>query len=192
MGGPTHGAERELPERKFGWWDMFVHPDEDTRADGGWDNDERSVLAGFLSDRRLTLELKCAGLSAEQMARPSVPPSDLTLLGLVRHLAQVEHQWFRRIIAGEEVPQLYVGRDGEDLAFEVVADDQMVAEAWERWRAEAAYAEELVRRTEDLGELGRGEPVPLREVLVHVIREYSQHLGHADLIRERIDGRVGQ
>lgn len=127
------------------------------------------------------------------MARPSVPPSNLTLLGLVRHLAQVEHHWFRRITAGEEVPQLlYVGPDGDDLAFDVVADDQMVAEAWDRWRSEAAYAQELVRRTEDLGQLGRVEPLPLREVLVHVIREYSQHLGHADLIRERIDGRVGQ
>jgi uncharacterized damage-inducible protein DinB len=172
--------------------DMFVHPDEDPRADGGWDNNERSILLGFLSDRRLTLEMKCAGLNAEQMARESVPPSDLTLLGLVRHLAQVEHHWFRRAIGGEDVRALYVGPNGEDLAFRVSAAEEMVAEAWETWRREVAYAEELVRGTEHLGELGRGEPVPLRQVLVHVIREYSQHLGHADLIRERIDGRVGQ
>lgn len=192
MGGPTPGADQELPERQFGWWDMFVHPDEDPRTDGGWENNERSVLAGFLSDRRLTLEMKCAGLDAEQMGRQSVPPSDLSLLGLVRHLASVEHHWLRRAIAGEEAAPLYLGRNGEDLAFQVAADEEMVAEAWETWRAEVAYADEVVRRTEDLGELGRGEPVPLREVLVHVIREYSQHLGHADLIRERIDGRVGQ
>ncbi len=74
----------------------------------------------------------------------------------------------------------------------MLADDEMVAEAWKTWRGEVAYAEELVRRTEDLGKLGRAEPVPLRQVLVHVIREYAQHLGHADFIRERIDGRVGQ
>jgi uncharacterized damage-inducible protein DinB len=186
------GEPRDLPERKFGWWDMFVHPDEDPRADGGWNNDERSVLSGFLADRRLTLELKCAGLDAKQMARPSVPPSNLTLLGLVRHLAQVEHHWFRRVFAGEDVPWLYVGPKGEDLAFRVSADDEMVAEAWETWRSEVAHAEELVRHIQDLGELGRREPVPLRQVLVHLIREYAQHLGHADLIRERIDGRVGQ
>ena len=70
---------------------MFVHEDDDPRSDGGWDNDERSVLLGFLADRRLTLELKCAGLDAAQMARPSVPPSDMSLLGLVRHLTSVEN-----------------------------------------------------------------------------------------------------
>lgn len=192
MDESTAGEEREPPERRFGWWDMFVHPDEDPRADGGWDNDERSVLSGSLSDRRLTLELKCAGLTAEQMAHPSVPPSDLTLLGLVRHLAQVEHHWFRRVVAGEDVPQLYLGPNGEDVAFRVSADEVMVAEAWKTWRGEVAYAQELVRRAEHLGEVGRGEPVPLRQVLVHLVREYAQHLGHADLIRERIDGRVGQ
>lgn len=185
-------ANDHPPERRFGWWDMFVPPEDDPRADGGWDNDERSVLCGFLADRRLTLQMKCAGLDAEQMARQSVPPSDLSLLGLVRHLASVEHHWFRRVIGGEDVPALYVAPDGRDLAFEVVASDDAVSEAWATWRREAAYAEELLRRHEDVGALGQGEPVPLREVLVHVIREYSQHLGHADLIRERIDGRVGQ
>lgn len=182
----------KLPEREFGWLDMFVHDDDDPRADGGWDNTERAVLTGFLSDRRLTLPLKCVGLDAEQMARPSVPPSDLSLLGLVRHLAGVEHYWFRQVTAGEPVDRLYVGEAGQDLAFVVGSDPETVEEAWATWRSEVAYAERLVEDTLDLGQLGRGKPVPLREVLAHLIREYAQHLGHADLLRERIDGRIGQ
>lgn len=183
---------KELPERKFAWWDMFVHENDDPRADGGWDNTERAVLTGFLSDRRLTLELKCSGLSPEQMARQSVPPSDLSLLGLVRHLAGVEQYWFRQVIAGEEVSRLYVGDDGEDFAFNVDPESRIVEEAWATWRSEVAYAEGLIERTPDLGQLGQGKPVPVREVLVHLIREYAQHMGHADLLRERIDGRIGQ
>jgi Protein of unknown function (DUF664) len=183
---------KELPERKFAWWDMFIHENDDPRADGVWDNTERAVLTGFLSDRRLTLELKCSGLSVEQMARQSVPPSDLSLLGLVRHLAGVEQYWFRSVIAGEEVIRLYVGDEGEDVSFKVDPDPRIVQEAWETWRSEVAYAEGLIERTPDLGQLGRGKAVPVREVLVHLIREYAQHMGHADLLRERIDGRVGQ
>lgn len=184
--------DQQLPERAFGWWDMFVHEDDDPRTDGGWANDERSILTGFLSDRRLTLELKCAGLTAEQLARRSVPPSDLSLLGLVRHLAGVEQYWFRQVVAGEDVARLYIGVAGEDLAFQVAPTDTMVDEAWAVWRAEVRHTDAVVASTPDLGQLGRGRPVPLREVLVHVIREYAQHLGHADLLRERIDGRVGQ
>ena len=151
----------ELPERRFGWSDMFVHDDDDPRADGGWDNSERSVLTGFLSDRRLTLELKCAGLNAEQMACRSVPPSDLSLLGLVRHLAGVEQYWFRQVMAGEVIGRLYVGADGEDLAFAVEPDPGMVDEAWATWRAEVKFAEGLVEATADLAQHGKGEAVPL-------------------------------
>lgn len=189
---PQDDATADWPVRRFGWWDMFVHGDEDPRADGGWENNERAVLAGFLSDRRLTLEMKCSGLDARQMARQSVPPSDLTLLGLVRHLADVERYWFRHVIGGEDVTLPYQSTEGQDLTFVVAPDPAMVEEAWETWRAEVAFAEDLVERTPDLGQLGKGEPVPVREVLVHLIREYAQHMGHADLLRERIDGRVGQ
>ena len=171
---------------------MFVHDDDDPRVDGGWDNSERAVLTGSLSDRRLTLELKCSGLNAEQMARRSVPPSDMSLLGLVRHLASVEQYWFRQVIAGEDLSRLYIGVDGEDLTFDVEPDPVIVEEAWTTWKSEVAYAEELIENTPDLGQLGRGKAVPLREVLVHLIREYAQHMGHADLLRERVDGRVGQ
>ena len=187
-----NGSHEELPERSFGWSDMFVRERDDPRVDGGWANTERAVLLGSLSDRRLTLVMKCADLDAEQMARRSVPPSDLSLLGLVRHLAMVEQHWFRHVVAGERVTRRYVGGDGEDLAFDVDTDPAVIDEAWDAWRSEVAHADALVEATDDLGQLGRGAPVPLREVLVHVNREYAQHLGHADLLRERIDGRVGQ
>lgn len=150
------------------------------------------MLLGFLSDRRLTLEMKCAGLDADQMAQRSVPPSDLSLLGLVRHLAGVEHFWFRHVIAGETGDRLYVDGTGTSTDFEVAPDPAMVDEAWRTWRGETAHADSLMARIDDLGQIGAGEPTPVREVLVHLIREYAQHMGHADLLRERIDGRVGQ
>jgi uncharacterized damage-inducible protein DinB len=184
--------EHNLPERNWGWRDMFVHEDDDPRADGNWENTERGVLLGFLSDRRLTLEMKCMGLNADQLASRAVPPSDLSLLGLVRHLTEVERYWFRHVLAGEELTRLYQGEDGDDLAFEVKSEPAMVDRAWAAWRTEVAYGNRLVSGEADLGSLGAGKPVPYREVLVHMIREYAQHMGQADLLRERIDGRIGQ
>jgi len=185
-------ANEHLPERRFGWSDMFVAAADDPRTDGDWANDERSVLLGSLTDRRLTLDLKCAGLSVEQMARASVPPSDMSLLGIVRHLASVERFWFRRAIAGEDISWPYYQVDGHDAAFDVSAEQAIVDEAWRTWHAEIENSNAVVAAIADLGQLGRGKPVPVREVLVHIVREYAQHLGHADLLRECIDGRVGQ
>ncbi|MFJ6482180.1 MULTISPECIES: DinB family protein [unclassified Streptomyces] len=175
---------------------MFVRPDEDTRTDGGFQG-ERAVLAGYLRDQRLTLELKCAGLDAEALARRSVEPSNLSLLGLVRHLAGVEQYWFRQVMAGQEIRRHY--RTEEDRTGDftgAVADPEVVADAWATWRAEVAFAEQLVAEAADLGVTGDSrhgdEPMELREVLVHMIEEYARHNGHADFLRERIDGRVGQ
>ncbi|MEV0409735.1 DinB family protein [Streptomyces sp. NPDC050448] len=173
---------------------MFVHPDEDTRTDGGFQG-ERAILAGYLRDQRLTLELKCAGLDAEAMARRSVEPSNLSLLGLVRHLAGVEQYWFRHVMAGEDVRRHYRSAEDPTADFtEAVADPVVVADAWATWRAEVAFADQLVADAADLGVTGDsdGQPMELREVLVHMIEEYARHNGHADLLRERIDGRVGQ
>ncbi|WP_286259753.1 DinB family protein [Streptomyces graminofaciens] len=173
---------------------MFVHPDEDPRSDGGFEG-ERATLVGYLRDHRLTLELKCAGLDAEALARRSVPPSDMSLLGLVRHLARVEHYWFRSVMAGQDVPRLYRTEDGVDVEFDgAVADPEVVAEAWETWRGEVAFAERFVADTPDLATEGAhdDEPIAFREVLVHMIEEYARHMGHADFLRERIDGRIGQ
>ena len=109
---PPSTKESDPPERSFAWWDMFVHPDADPRSDGPGENSERAVLIDYLNDQRLTLQLKCADLDAEQLARRSVPPSDLSLLGLVRHLAGVEQAWTQIRMAGERVPRLYRDESG--------------------------------------------------------------------------------
>ena len=181
--------DEHLPTREFGWEDLWASPEDDPRQDGGFE-DERALLVGYLRNYRLTLELKCSGLDAEQLARRSVPPSNLSLLGLVRHLATVEQAWFRVAMAGEDVPRLY--RDGGEQEFDgAVGDPEVVEEAWARWREEIAFADDYLGRTDDLGTVGpRGDV--LREVLLHLVEEYARHCGHADLLRERIDGRVGQ
>jgi uncharacterized damage-inducible protein DinB len=173
---------------------MFVKPEDDPRSEGGFD-DEMSVLVNYLRDQRLTLELKCAGLDAEQMARRSVPPSTMSLLGLVRHLAEVERGWFRRTMAGEDAPRIWRNEAGPDADFDgAVGDPVVVEEAWAVWREEVAYAERFVADAPDLEVQARHghEKLSLRELLVHMIEEYARHNGHADLLRELIDGRVGQ
>lgn len=188
------------PDRHFGWWDMFVHPEDDPREDGGEFEGERATLVRYLRDQRLTLELKCSGLDAAAMARRSVEPSNLSLLGLVRHLTDAERHWFRRVMADQEASRLYRSDTDHDGAFNgAVPDPEVVAWAWENWRAEIAFAERLVAQAPDLDVTGsydhgtddRGS-ISLREVLVHMIEEYARHNGHADFLRERIDGRVGQ
>ncbi|MHC3469976.1 DinB family protein [Streptomyces sp. 7R007] len=189
----TTRSQTEI-ERTFGWWDMFVPPEEDPRSDGGQVG-ERDTLVGSLADHRLTLRLKCTGLDAEAMARRSVPPSDLSLLGLVRHLARVEHFWFRRVMAGQDSPPPYRTAERPYLDFEgAVPDPEVVAEAWRTWRDEVAFAERFVAEAPGLDITGEHEdcPIELRQVLVHMIGEYARHNGHADFLRERIDGRVGQ
>ncbi len=190
-----------LPERTFGWSNMFAATREsDPREQGDPPVGERDTLVRFLRDCRLTLELKCEGLDGAAMAARSVPPSDLSLLGLVRHLAAVEHFWFRRVLAHRDTPRLYRSADGRNEAFDrAVADPALVAEAWDTWRGEVAFAEQFVAVQEDLGVsasfdngLGEQDSISVREVLVHMIEEYARHLGHADFLRERIDGRVGQ
>ncbi|MEU6755792.1 DinB family protein [Streptomyces sp. NPDC046685] len=173
---------------------MFVHPDDDPRTDGGFQG-EHAVLVGYLRDQRLTLELKCAGLDAKALARRSVEPSNLSLLGLVRHLAGVEQYWFRQVMAGQDVPRHYRSEEDPTADFTgAVADPAVVADAWTTWRAEVAFAEQLVEQALSLDVTGDsdGEPIELREVLVHMIEEYARHNGHADFLRERIDGRLGQ
>lgn len=175
--------------------DLWVEPEDDPRTGHPPPVGERATLVDYLRHYRLTLELKCAGLDAEQLARRSVPPSTLSLLGLVRHLARVEHFWFRRVMEHQDIPRLYWAPDNRDLDFDgAVADPQVVAEAWASWRREVAHAEALVAQAESLEVAGAHPdgPIALREVLVHLIEEYARHLGHADLLRECVDGRTGQ
>lgn len=176
--------------------DVFLDPADDPRANGPIDGDERAVLVEYLRSYRLTLEIKCSGLDAEELARRSVEPSTMSLLGLVRHLTDVERAWFRRVMAGEDAPPFYWSKDESDGDWDgAVADPELVDEAWRRWREEVAFAERFVAEAPDLGMTGthhRHGAISLREVLVHMIEEYARHMGHADLLRERIDGRIGQ
>jgi len=189
----TPDPSGDSPTQRFAWSNMFVHPDEDPRSDGNFD-DERVMLVEYLRDQRLTLELKCADLDAEALARRAVPPSTLSLLGLVRHLAEVERGCFRRTMAGLDAPKLYCSEADPDGDFDgAVGDPEVVAEAWQTWRAEVEFAERFVAEAPDLGVRGRhhGEELSLRELIVHMIEEYARHNGHADLLRERIDGSAG-
>ncbi|GAA0917191.1 DinB family protein [Virgisporangium ochraceum] len=172
--------------------DMFVDLTEDPRADPPGSGDERATLLGFLAWQRRTLELKCAGLTPERLARRSLEPSMMSLLGLVRHLADVERGWIRRGLAKHDAPRLFPGAD-EDFTG-AVADPAVVDHAWEVWRAEAAFTDSFAREAPmdvSLPDADRG-PLSLRWVLVHLVEEYARHNGHADILRERIDGRVGQ
>jgi uncharacterized damage-inducible protein DinB len=157
---------------------------------------ERATLLEYLNHYRHALERKCEDLDAAQLATRSVAPSSLSLLGLVRHLAKVEHSWFRRVMEHQlDLPQLYRTEEDRDLDFNgAVGDPAVVADAWESWRREVAHAEQVVNAAESLDVEGAHDdgPIALREVLVHMIEEYARHLGHADLLRECIDGRTGQ
>ncbi len=183
-----------LPERKFGSGQMFVPPEDDPRSPGGFP-EERSLLEGYLRDYRLTIEMKCSGLDAADLARRSVPPSNLSLLGLVRHLAEAESFWFREVLSGAAPSPRYRRPDDRDAAFNDAAPDPAQVEAaWAAWREEVRFSERFVDRAasfEVTGTTPDGMVLNLREVLVHMIEEYARHAGHADLLRERIDGRVG-
>jgi uncharacterized damage-inducible protein DinB len=176
--------------------DMFLPTEQDPRENGTSLGDERATYVEFLRCQRLTLEVKCAGLDAEQLARRSVEPSSMSLLGLIRHMAEVERAWFRRVMDGQDAPRRYSPEGEFDHDFDgAVADPAVVEEAWAAWRDEVAFAEEYLRTHDDMGQVAtmrNGESISFREVLVHMVEEYARHNGHADLLRERIDGRVGQ
>jgi hypothetical protein len=157
--------------------------------------DERAVLHGFLDYQRDTLLLKCAGLSPEQLLARSVPPSTLCLLGLVRHLTEVEFGWLQARFAGEPDVEIYGPGDADLTVAE--ADERSVADAF------ALYAQHLARSRRiaaehELDELTAeahpetGERFLLRWIITHLIEEYARHNGHADLLREAIDGRIGE
>jgi uncharacterized damage-inducible protein DinB len=192
-------AREAVPER----WnagtgsDMWMDMAQDPRFAAGAELEgERATLVDYLRAYRLTLEMKCADLDAAQLARRSVSPSTMSLLGLVRHMADVERNWFRRVMAQADAPPLYWSEDVPDADWlGAIADPAVADDAWRVWRQEVAFAEKFVADSPDLGVKGimrDGTSIALREVLVHMIEEYARHCGHADLLRERIDGRVGQ
>ena len=187
--------------------DMFTADgkpsDDDPREHGPRLGDERATLAESLRRMRLTLELKCAGLDAEAMARRSAEPSTMSLLGLVRHLAEMERATFRVMMAGQDAPRLFTSETDRDGDFDgAVPDPQVVARGVGGMacggglrhpvRGRGAEPRHHRRRSVDNQHGSGGGPMSLREVLVGMIEEYARHMGHADLLRERIDGRLGQ
>ncbi|TDD46799.1 DinB family protein [Nonomuraea terrae] len=150
------------------------------------------MLNNWLEWHRATLAVKCAGLSDEQLRERSAPPSDMSLLGLVRHMAHVERMWFRRVLDGEDIPKLWDKDRDNDNDFKEV-DTASVPEAFDTWRREIEHARRI-SAAKPLDAVGdrNGDDCSHRWVLVHMIEEYARHNGHADLLRERIDGVTGE
>jgi hypothetical protein len=165
------------------------------RVDPDYVMDEGPMLAAFLDWQRATVFQKCEGLTAERLKEPSVPPSSLTLLGIVRHLAEVERWWFRDVFGQQhDLDEIYCTPEEREADFHGLADADPEADL-ATLRTEIDLARQVVagRATTDVGDHpGRdGAPVQLRWVYLHMIEEYARHIGHLDLLRERIDGSTG-
>jgi uncharacterized damage-inducible protein DinB len=171
----------------------WIAPGVTDRAEPGPAAPERAALEGWLDYHRKTLLAKCAGLTAGQLASASVPPSNLTLIGLVRHMAEVERSWFRTRFAGEKTGAIWDTDEQPDADFEnadpATAEQDYAAFVREVGLARAAVADRDLDDTyhNDF----RDAPMDLRWIFLHMIEEYARHNGHADLIRERIDGATG-
>jgi uncharacterized damage-inducible protein DinB len=155
--------------------------------------DERSALLGWLDHHRSTLAWKCDGLTDDELRRRSVPTSALSLLGLVRHMAEVERHWFRRVIAGETVPHVWSTEWDFQAAYDAGTATRL--EAFTAWQAEVAHARVVAAGVSSLDSAffvasWEGD-ASLRTILLHLIHDYARHNGHADLLREAIDGTVG-
>jgi len=151
------------------------------------------MLRAFLDFHRATLALKCDDLSDEDLRRRSMPPSTLTLLGLVRHMAEVERRWFRAVINGEDVPLVWSATRDFQAAYDPTGSTR--SEAFAAWEAEVEHARRIERAAESLDVTAWNsrweEEVSLRLVMHHMIHEYARHNGHADFLREGIDGTTG-
>jgi uncharacterized damage-inducible protein DinB len=160
------------------------------RPDGPTAAPERVLLQGMLDWHRATLLYKCAGLSGEQLAERSVPPSGLSLLGLIRHMTKVERTWFRTRFAGEPVGNPFGENQNADFEEQdparAAADYGRLTEEFKL--VDAAVANASLDDTFD----HRGEAMSLRMIYLHMIEEYARHIGHADLLREQIDGSTGE
>jgi uncharacterized damage-inducible protein DinB len=185
-----HGLDRSLRTMTEPEWIVPI-PE---RRDPDRVAPERTALEQWVDYHRATLITKCAGLTAEQLKRRASPPSTLSLLGLVRHMTEVERGWFRMCAGGEEVTFPYdpegVGRDFDDLEG---ADAAANIEAF--WQEVDAARAAVAGKSLDLAVPSRpGHPErtqDLRWIFLHMIEEYARHNGHADFLREAIDGRTG-
>lgn len=181
----------------------YVPPAQDIQLSPKWEGDdrpplptvggEREILTAFLDWHRATFELKCRGVAAARLSERAIPPSGLSLHGLVRHLAGVERWWFRQHFAGEDLPMLNYSDDDPDQDFDRLDGD--VEAAFALWRGERNRSRTIVAEAPSLDvtcrSLVTGKEISLRYILVNLIAEYARHNGHADLLRERIDGAIG-
>jgi uncharacterized damage-inducible protein DinB len=155
--------------------------------------DEREMLRVFLDYHRATLAMKCDGLSDEDLRKQSMPPSTLTLLGLVRHMAEVERTWFRMVLGRENIPLVWSDHGDYQAAYDATTSTR--SEAFDAWQAEVEHSRRIEREAESLDVTGYnprwGEHVSLRLIMLHMMHEYARHNGHADFLREGIDGTVG-
>lgn len=172
-------------------WTCPAPADADAAVDGPTTGDDRAILVGYLAYQRSTLLHVCAGLTAEQLAMRPVPPSTLSLAGLIRHLAKVERVWLRHRVARHDVPPLH-GGPGDPTDFDAAAPSSAEADVrglLEEWSlADAAVAGVPFAHEIDV----HGETLSLRMVYVHLIGEYARHNGHADLLRQALDGVTGR
>ncbi|MDR7309512.1 putative damage-inducible protein DinB [Nocardioides luteus] len=183
-------------QRQVGFSGLWLPEGEDPRLEKEQPVGELATYRDYLRHYRLTLELKCQDLGPEELARQSVPPSDLSLIGLVRHMARVEHGWFERVLKKNlDIPRL----DADDPTggfHKVEPTQESVDEAFSRWREQVTAADAWLDSIDNstLGEMRDtgDEQASVRDILVHMIEEYARHAGHADLLREVIDGRTGQ
>ena len=154
---------------------------------------EREMLRGFLDYHRATLAMKCDGLADAELRQRSMPPSTLSLLALVRHMAEVERAWFRRVFEDNDAPMVWSEEIDFQAAYDASASTR--AEAFAAWEAEAENSRRIELEAESLDLAGHqprwGEDVSLRMVMMHVLLEYGRHNGHADFLREGVDGTVG-
>jgi len=166
---------------------------EVVRVDEPTTGDEEATLRGLLEWERTTLLWKCRGLTADELILRPAPPSTLSLLGLIRHLADAERAWFRRYFRGEQIPEVYARPDAPDAAFnetdagEAEADVGRLLDEWDAARSAVAGAS-----LDDQFEHEQFGEMSLRWVYNHMIAEYARHIGHADLLRQLIDGGIGE
>ena len=165
----------------------------DNRIDPPSFGTERETLRSFLEYHRATLAMKCDGLTDAELREQSMPPSTLSLLGLVRHMAEVERAWFRRVFEDTDAPLVWSEEIDFQAAYDASASTR--AEAFSAWEAEVENSRRIEREAGSLDLTRRqprwGEDVSLRMVMVHVLLEYARHNGHADFLREGVDGTVG-
>ena len=167
------------------------------RAEPAYELPERTMLEAWLDYERATLAVKCDGLDDNQLRTRAVPPSTMSLLGLVRHMADVESYWFRKVLSATADTQIYWNDEDPDGDFDNVDDASMETD-FATWRGECDNARAVATRMslddcgERTGDDEETERVSLRWVFVHMIEEYARHNGHADLLRQCIDGVTGE